>query len=225
MSLNEERTKSGGASYQGFLNNIEKDAYENAKDTERLEIEAMGLRKPTPLKSLPKPEGPGMEWKLNDMETLTKGGFKGRNFANGKKAFASARCIVCHRFNGEGGATGPDLTQVAGRFSAKDLSESIVDPNKVISDQYRAVIVETKSGKLISGKIVSENPNSLLVLTDPEDSTKVIDIKKSDVEMVKPSPISLMPAKLIDSLNKNEVFDLLAYMLSKGDPNSAYFSK
>lgn len=85
MSLNEERTKSGGASYQGFLNNIEKDAYENAKDTERLEIEAMGLRKPTPLKSLPKPEGPGMEWKLNDMETLTKGGFKGRNFANGKK--------------------------------------------------------------------------------------------------------------------------------------------
>ena len=159
------------------------------------------------------------------METLTKGGFKGRNFANGKKAFASARCIVCHRFNGEGGATGPDLTQVSGRFSAKDLSESIVDPNKVISDQYRAVIVETKSGKLISGKIVSENPNSLLVLTDPEDSTKVIDIKKSDVEMVKPSPISLMPAKLIDSLNKNEVFDLLAYMLSKGDPNSAYFSK
>lgn len=225
LALNEERTKSGGASYQGFLNNIEKDAYENAKDTERLEIEAMGLRKPTPLKSLPKPEGPGMEWKLNDLETLTKGGFKGRNFANGKKAFASARCIVCHRFNGEGGATGPDLTQVAGRFSAKDLSESIVDPNKVISDQYRAVIVETKSGKLISGKIVSENPNSLLVLTDPEDSTKVIDIKKSDVEMVKPSPISLMPAKLIDSLNKNEVFDLLAYMLSKGDPNSAYFSK
>ena len=225
MALNEERTKSGGASYQGFLNNIEKDAYENAKDTERLEIEAMGLRKPTPLKSLPKPEGPGMEWKLNDLETLAKGGFKGRNFANGKKAFASARCIVCHRFNGEGGATGPDLTQVAGRFSAKDLSESIVDPNKVISDQYRAVIVETKSGKLISGKIVSENPNSLLVLTDPEDSTKVIDIKKSDVEMVKPSPISLMPAKLIDSLNKNEVFDLLAYMLSKGDPNSTYFSK
>ena len=100
-----------------------------------------------------------------------------------------------------------------------------VQTNKVISDQYRAVIVETKSGKLISGKIVSENPNSLLVLTDPEDSTKVIDIKKSDVEMVKPSPISLMPAKLIDSLNKNEVFDLLAYMLSKGDPNSAYFSK
>ncbi len=225
LALNEERTKSGGASYQGFLNNIEKDAYENAKDTERLEIEAMGLKKPALIKSLPKPEGPGKEWKLMDLDNLTKAGIKGRNFTNGKKAFSSARCIVCHRFNGEGGATGPDLTQVAGRFSAKDLAESIVDPNKVISDQYRAVIVETKSGKLIAGKIISESPTSLLVLTDPEDSTKVIDIKKNDVEMVKPSPISLMPAKLIDSLNPNEVFDLLAYMLSKGDPKSSYFSK
>jgi hypothetical protein len=85
--------------------------------------------------------------------------------------------------------------------------------------------VETHSGKLITGKIVSETSGNLLVLTDPEDSTKVVDLKKSDVADVKLSPVSLMPAKLIDSLNQEEVLDLLAYMLSKGDSKSPYFSK
>ena len=224
-ALNEARTKSGGASYQGFLNNIETDAYENAKDTDRLAIEALGLRKPVKITTLPKPAGPGKAWSLEELASLTQSGFKGRNFENGKKSFAAARCVVCHRFNGEGGATGPDLSQVSGRFSAKDLCESIVDPNKVISDQYRASIVETTSGKLLTGKIVSETATTLVLLADPENSTKVIEIKKSDVETIKPSPISLMPAKLADTLNKNEVLDLLAYMLSKGNPGSPYFAK
>ena len=225
VAMAEARTKSGGASYQGFLNNIEKEAYDNAKDTDRLAIEALGLRKPVKLAELPKPAGPGKAWTLEELASLTKDGFKGRNFANGKKAFAASRCIVCHRFNGEGGATGPDLSQVSGRFSAKDLAESIVDPNKVISDQYRASTIETNSGKLISGKIVSETATVLVVVTDPEDSTKVVEVKKSEVAEMKPSPVSLMPAKLIDTLNQNEVLDMLAYMLSKGDSGSPYFTK
>lgn len=224
-ALNEARTKSGGASFQGFLNNIEKDAYENAKDTDRLAIEALGLRKPVKITTLPKPVGPGKQWSVDELANLTRNGFKGRDFENGKRSFSSARCIVCHRFNGEGGATGPDLSQVAGRFSPKDLSESIVDPNKVVSDQYRASVVETHSGKLITGKIVSETSKNLIILTDPEDSTKVVEIKKTDIAEVKASPVSLMPAKLIDSLNQEEVLDLLAYMLSKGNSKSPYFSK
>lgn len=224
-ALNEARSRSGGASYQGFLNNIEKDAYDNAKDTDRLAIEAMGLRKPAKLTTLPKPAGPGKPWALEELATLTKDGFRGRNFENGKKSFASARCVVCHRFNGEGGATGPDLTQVSGRFSAKDLCESMVEPNKVISDQYKASIIETNSGKLVTGKVASETATTVVLVTDPEDSTKVVEIKKNEIESIKPSPVSLMPAKLIDGLNQNEVLDLLAYMLSKGDPGSPFFKK
>ena len=57
--LNEARQKSGGASYQGFVSNMEKDAFENSSDTERLAIEAAGLRKPYQVKALPKPRAPG----------------------------------------------------------------------------------------------------------------------------------------------------------------------
>ena len=138
---------------------------------------------------------------------------------------AASRCVVCHRYNGDGGATGPDLSQVAGRFSLKDLCESIVEPNKVISDQYKASIIETKSGKFITGKMVSENAESLIVVTDPEDSSKVQDLKKKDVESVKVSPVSLMPQDLLKTLNENEVLDLLAYLLSRGDPSHTMFKK
>ena len=147
--LSEARQKSGGASFQGFFNNIDKDAFDNATDTERLAIEATGLRKPYKAKELPKPIGPGQEWTTGELvqfcesEAQEGGEFQERP----ERCYAAARCVVCHRFGGDGGATGPDLTQVAGRFGVKDLVESIVEPSKVVSDQYRASIVLTDDGQ------------------------------------------------------------------------------
>ena len=224
-ALNDARTRSGGASYQGFLNNIEKEAFDNATDNERLAIEALGLKKPYKAPALPKATGPGRDYKLEEIVQLADGKMVKRDFKNGQKMYAASRCVVCHRYNGDGGATGPDLSQVAGRFSLKDLCESIVEPNKVISDQYKASIIETKSGKFITGKVVSENAESLIVVTDPEDSSKVQDLKKKDVESVKVSPVSLMPQDLLKTLNENEVLDLLAYLLSRGDPSHTMFKK
>lgn len=220
--LNEARQKSGGASFQGFINNMEKDAFDNATDADRLAIEAAGIRKPFKVPALPQPQGPGRDWNMQSLLALESKLTK-RNFANGKKMYAATRCIICHRYNGEGGATGPDLTQLAGRFSLKDLCESLVEPSKVISDQYKASLVTTASGKLYTGRIVSETKDTLILVIDPEDSTKVVEVKKKDVEETKASPTSLMPDGLLKTLNENEVLDLLAYLLSRADPNHAMF--
>jgi putative heme-binding domain-containing protein len=223
--LNEAGQKSGGASFQGFIRNMLTDAFDNATDTERLAIEAAGLRKPFKVKELPKPQGPGREWKLNELVQFAEPKLKGRDFKNGQKMYAAARCVICHRFNGEGGATGPDLTQVAGRFNLKDLSESIVEPSKVIADQYKAMVVTTITGKVYTGRVIGDTKDKLTILTDPEDSTKVVELKKSDVDETKPSPVSLMPAGLLTALNENEVLDLIAYLLSRGDPGHPMFRK
>ena len=223
--LAEARTRSGGSSYQGFITNTERDLFDNATDADRLAIEAAGLRKPyRPKGELPKAVGPGREWTTADLVALEPK-LKGRSFKNGERMYAAARCVVCHRFGGDGGATGPDLSQVAGRFGLKDLAEAIAEPSKVVSDQYKASVVKTADGKTLTGRIVSEVNGKITLVIDPEDPTKVAELAKGDIEEVRPSAVSLMPEKLLNTLNENEVLDLLAYMLSRGDPGHAMFRK
>lgn len=219
------REWSGGASYQGFLRNIEREAFENASERERLAIEAFGARKPYQAPELPKAEGPGRDWKTAELVGLAEHGLKDRSFERGQKMFAAARCVICHRFAGDGGATGPDLTQLAGRFTVKDLSEAMIEPSKVISDQYRAILIETKDGQIVSGRTVSESDGSLIVVTNPEDSTKTVEVRRDNVEAMQPSPVSLMPDGLLKPLNQDEVLDLLAYLLSRGNKKDAMFRK
>ncbi len=222
--LDAQRDKSGGASFQGFIDNIRAEALANASEAERKALETLV---PVTVKKedLPAPIGPGHDWTLAELVQLTSGGLRGRNFEGGRRAYAAARCVVCHRFGGDGGATGPDLTNAAGRFSFKDLSEAIVDPSKVISDQYRAHNITTLSGKAISGRIASESGGKLVVFTNPEDITKVEVVAKDDIDEMVPSPISMMPKDLLKSLNKDEVLDLLAYVLSRGNPEDPMFGK
>lgn len=213
----------GGHSFRKFLQNMDDEFWSHTSENERILIEAAGARTPYRAPELPVPEGPGQEWTLDEVRTLAQEGLTDRNFENGQKMFAATRCVICHRFAGDGGATGPDLTQLAGRFNVKDLTEAIMDPGKVISDQYKASVITTVNGQVVTGRIVAENDNQISVLTDPEDSTKVVDIAKSEIEEVIPSTTSLMPKALLNRLNQEEVLDLLAYLLSRGDSRDPMF--
>jgi putative heme-binding domain-containing protein len=219
------RAWQGGASYLKFLINIDREAFESMSEPDRILVEASGARKPYKAPELPKAVGPGKEYTLDELIEFSKSGMKGRDFKNGQKMYAAARCVVCHRFGGDGGATGPDLTQAAGRFNFKDVAEAIVDPSKVVSDQYKTTQIETREGKAYTGRVVSVTADTITLLIDPEDSTKVVTIKKSDIEEQQLSAVSLMPKDLLKQLNQNEVLDLMAYLLSRGNPGDAMFRK
>jgi len=224
------RDWTGGNSYRKFLTNIENESLAGYTENEKLALETMGARKPYTPPPLPKPVGPGRTWTVEEVMAAvakpgTEGLSKGRNFDRGQKTFAAARCIVCHRFGEDGGATGPDMTQAAGRFQVKDLVEAIVLPSKVVSDQYKASVVQTSDGKVLTGRIVGESPEKIVVITDPEDATKFAEIKRSDIEEIIPASESLMPKGLLDQLNEQEVLDLLAYTLSRGKKNDGRFKK
>jgi len=224
--LDKALQRSGGASYQGFINNCRNEALANMSPAERKALESSVVFTPPKPADLPKPKGPGRDWTVADLVKLAAGsGLKGRSFENGKRAYAATRCIVCHRFDGNGGATGPDLTNVAGRFSVKDLADSLIDPGKVVSDQYRAHIVVTSAGKSYTGRIATEEDGVLTLLTDPEDIRKVVKIKVSDIEQKTPSKTSMMPKDLLKPLNRDEVLDMLAYLLSRGNPQDPMFRK
>jgi putative heme-binding domain-containing protein len=141
----------------------------------------------------------------------------GRNFANGKRSFAAALCASCHRFDGQGGSTGPDLTSVSSRFSNRDLLDSILHPNKVVSDQYESSLISRKNGEVVNGRVLFEEDGALHISVNPLDPDQVTVVKRSDVEGMLPSPISPMPPGLIYTLNRDEMLDLFAYIKSGGN--------
>jgi putative heme-binding domain-containing protein len=217
----------GGNSFHKFLANIETESLAGMTENEKLALETLGIRKPYVPPPLPQPVGPGRKWSVEEVLATAERGLAAgsRDFEQGRRAFAAARCIVCHRFGVDGGATGPDLTQAGGRFQLKDLVEAIVEPSRVVSDQYKASIVQTAAGKVHTGRIVAEDTAAVTVVTDPEDATRFVRVPRSEIEEITASPTSLMPAGLLDQLNEQEVLDLLAYTLSRGNPKDPRFTR
>ena len=148
---------------------------------------------------------------------------KDRDYDRGRVLFAAAKCFACHRCNDEGVVVGPDLSGVAGRFSTHDLLESIIVPSKTISDQYESVTVATTDGRVITGRIVNLNGDNLMINPDMFDPNNMVNVPRGKIDEMKRSPVSMMPLGLLNTLKKDEILDLFAYLLSRGDRQSPMF--
>lgn len=220
------QTFRGGASFVDFMDEIKKDAVAQLSEGEKLALKPILDKKAESTGPLftAKPRDYVKNWTVADFADVINVGLEGnRNFANGRNIFGTAGCFACHRFNQEGGAIGPDLTTVGGKFSPNDLLESIVDPSKEISDQYGAMIFEMKDGSLVTGRVMNLNGDIINVNTNMFDpgGTTIVDRKK--LKEMKPSPVSMMPPGLINTLEKDDVLDLLAYLLSRGNADDPLF--
>jgi putative heme-binding domain-containing protein len=217
----------GGNSFHKFLANIRGDAIQSLSDEERVALK-------TTLAVAPTPKEPKFTFKKRDfvkkytveeMVPIVEKGLAKRDFDKGRNLFGEAKCFACHRFNNEGGGLGPDLTIVSGRFGARDLLESIIEPSKVISDQYAAIVVTTSNGQQIIGRVVNLHGDNMQVNTDMLDPNKLVNVDRNKVESIETSKISMMPEGLIDTFTRDEVLDLVAYLFSRGDRNHKMFRK
>jgi putative heme-binding domain-containing protein len=217
-------TFKGGMSFEGFMNNIKQDAVALLSDAERQSLKEILEARPaeSPL-AVSKPRPLVKKWTLDELVPLVEKGLKNRDFDRGRTLFGAANCFACHRFNGEGGANGPDLTGIAGRFSNRDLLETIVDPSKVVSDQYAAVVIQTVDGQTITGRIINLSGESMHVNTDMLAPGATVNVDRREVVAMKPSATSMMPTGLLDTLHDDEVLDLVAFLLSRGDRKSPMF--
>ena len=103
-------------------------------------------------------------WTVADIERLLGVGLEGgRNFANGRNLFGAATCFACHRFGNEGGAIGPDLSSVAGKYSPRDLLTHIIEPSKEISDQYGQLEVTLDDGSKVFGRIMNLKGDTIML--------------------------------------------------------------
>jgi putative heme-binding domain-containing protein len=173
----------------------------------------------------PQPKGPGKRWTVEDALPVVEGKLSGRDFEQGKLMFDAARCSSCHMMRGTGGGIGPDLTQLGTRFSAKDMLEAIIDPNKTVSDQYAATVFTLNDGSSVLGRLKNEDENTYFISQNPFAPDVVREIPKKDVVSKKYSYISIMYPGLINRLNEEELKDLIAYLMAGGDENNEIYKK
>ncbi|HTL31018.1 MAG TPA: c-type cytochrome [Tepidisphaeraceae bacterium] len=221
-----QQNYNGGASFKLFVDHIRKDAI-NTLSTEEKSSLAQLLK--APMELAPKAANGNIptrkfvrSWTMADLTPELSRLKSGRSYAKGKEVFASLSCVKCHRFNGEGGASGPDISGVGNRFQPTDLLEAIVLPSKVISDQYQATEFITKKKEMIVGTVHEENDQQVVVRSSPL-STATETVLKKDIAERRPSKTSIMPQGLIDVCTADEILDLLAYLRSAGDPNDPAF--
>lgn len=223
--FNETGAFRGGHSFSGFLRNSKNEAVEAM--TEKEKVELASLIKATPMSTDPAQEVKARpkirEWTMSELTAGIDQALRGRNFKHGREMFAAAACFKCHRFANEGGIIGPDLTGVGKRFTNQYLLESLIEPSKTVSDQYQATIFVLKDGRTVVGKVANLNGDNLSVITNMLEPGTMTSIKTHEIEEQSPSPVSMMPTSLLDTLNRDEILDLLAYLKSGGDPNDVVF--
>ncbi len=216
----------GGASLAGFLRDIKADAVATLSPSEKTALAEVLSAKPVvkkPLENLLAGRAVVKEWTVNDLAPALASGLKGRNFERGRELFGAVGCYNCHRFATEGGAVGPDLTGIAGRFSPRDLLESVIEPSKEVSDQYAPTIFTLKNGTTVIGRVANLNNDDISVMEDMSAPGDFTNVKRAELVRSEPSKVSPMPEGLLNTLKQDEVLDLMAFLLSRGERDGKFF--
>jgi putative membrane-bound dehydrogenase-like protein len=132
--------------------------------------------------------------------------------AQGKVVFEKAgTCANCHTVRGAGKEVGPDLSEIGKKLSREALFESILFPSAGISHNYEMYVVELKNGTTANGVLVSQTPEEV-TLKGADALVRVF--KRTDIDVLEKSNVSLMPADLHKALTDQDLADLVEYLLT-----------
>lgn len=170
--------------------------------------------------------GRNTDWQLDDLKgDVMHLAHRANNFAVGQQLFKAAACVGCHKLNGQGNNVGPDLTKLPPEYSKVDVLEHILNPSKKVDKKYQSNVISLTSGKVLTGLIVEETGDSLKLIDNPSAPDKITVVLKTDIEERTPSEVSIMPKGVLNKLTREEIFDLLAYVLGGGDKENAMFKE
>lgn len=151
--------------------------------------------------------------KLLDLEPLATTGEVG----NGRRVFfgEKAACYTCHAIGDDGGHLGPDLTTVGVVRSAHDILESVLFPNASIVQDYETYTVET-AWATYDGIISRQDADSITLKTGVGEE---VHVNRADIESMSIAPISKMPEGLDTAISREELIDLITFLMSLNNDN------
>lgn len=200
-----------GAYFDRYLRDFRRQAIATLTAEERKELGPLLERPIVQAQSIPANNRSFVkDWKLEDLvPELNKS--RKPNLARGRQAFVDAQCLTCHRYGNDGGIVGPELTGAGSKYSARDILESIIEPSKIINEQYQNHTAILKDGDSFSGRLVQQSEAEVILETDRL-TGNTEKIPRANISEVRPSQLSPMPSGLVNTLSKDEIFDLVAYL-------------
>lgn len=157
----------------------------------------------------------GNEMSREDKNRLVQAALASGSVGRGREIYRRPEllCATCHRIDGIGGLSGPELTTVGSYMTPNSLLESILSPSSDIKQGYETVLITLTDGEILSGLLHRKTASAtLLRLPDGE----IVSIPSREIAKIDVSPVSLMPAGLTRGLHEDELRDLLAYLIALG---------
>jgi quinoprotein glucose dehydrogenase len=86
---------------------------------------------------------------------------------------STGQCVRCHAVNGRGGEVGPALTNIGNTLSREQILEALIEPSARLSPGYGTVMLTLKDGQTVSGILMEETPEELVLKTSEAEPLKV----------------------------------------------------
>ncbi len=133
--------------------------------------------------------------------------------ARGRDVFMNkkASCVACHRVGQTGARTGPDLSTVGARRTKLDLLEAILYPSLSLARGFESYNLVAADGRVITGMITRETASTIFLRTPQQTELK---LSRDQIEEITPSRVSIMPAGLHNTIDQQQLSDLVSFLRS-----------
>jgi putative heme-binding domain-containing protein len=129
-----------------------------------------------------------------------------------------AGCVKCHTVDGSAGKAGPDLLSIGDKFPRRELIQAILEPSAAIAVGYGATTIELNDGNEFTG-IVKQATDEFVDLATGDG--KRIRIAAKSIKSQRGNTLSLMPDGLQNTLSREEFSDLVEYLTTLRQPETA----
>lgn len=141
---------------------------------------------------------------------VAKDASAGGDAARGRELFfGKARCVACHRIDGEGSRLGPDLSRIGRLRTSDQLASSLLDPDSEVQPGNRSYVVVTREGQRITGRLLNHDTYTVQLIDADEQLRSFLNSDLRSQGFV----ASPMPSTR-GELDADELADLVRYLVS-----------
>jgi len=133
------------------------------------------------------------------------------NAANGRALFTGkGTCTTCHRVNGSGARTGPDLSDVGRLRNSTDIERAMLEPDFAVLPSNRFVRIVTRDGATITGRMLNQDMFTVQLIDSKEQLRSLMRADLKEFTFLERSPMPSYRGKL----SASEIADLVSYLVS-----------